>query len=241
MRLKHKLVAGAIAILAAGGAAPALAQQAAGVSVGNLGYRLIDLTPDDGIDPWIGLNSYATLAYAQVYDQEGNEIDGTRIDRFGTAGFDNDYASLHVDAREAQASIQLTLHSGWGYAAADRSFRFILSPNTQVVFSAEADMWARPEAPGVSWPTAIAELHGSLHGINDGERFTSAFHLTDGSQQGTLSVTAASQGEWVDGYLAFNAYAVAESHAAPVPEPASAAMLLAGLGWVVSACRRQRR
>ena len=241
MNLKRNLAAGALAILTASIALPALAQQAAGTTVGHLAYRLVDLDPDDGIAPWIGLNSYATLAYAHVYDQEGNEIAGSEIDRFGATGFDNAYASLHANAGADTASVALTLHSGWGYADASRSFRFLLSPNTQVDFSVDADLWASPEAPGVSWPTAIAELYGSLHGIDDGERFTSTLRLTDGRQHGTLSVTAASQGEWVDGYLAFDAYAVAESHAAPVPvpEPETSAMLLTGVVLLSIARRRK--
>ena len=229
MNVKKKLAAAAAAILTALTALPALAQQAAGSTVGHLRYELVDLAPDDGIDPWIGVNSYTTLAHAQVYDQEGNEIAGAEIDRFGAAGFDNDYASLHADARDDAAGVLLTLHSGWGYAAANRSFRVLLSPHTQVVFSVDADLWARPEAPGISWPTAIAELYGSLHVTEDDEGFHSSFRLEDGVQHGTLSATASSEGDWVQGYLAFDAYAVAESHALPVPEPETSAMLLGGL------------
>lgn len=227
--MKPLLAACAIALATMALPGPAMAQQTAGVTLGHLDVRLIDLAPDDGIDPWIGLNSYATLAYAHVYDQEGNDIAGTQIDRFGSTGFDNAYASLHAQTGADAASVLLTLHSGWGYVSANRSLRFLLSPNTQVAFSVDADLWARPEAPGVSWPTAMAELYGSLQGFNDGERFTSTFRLEDGMQHGTLSVTAASQGEWVAGYLAFDAYAVAESHALPVPEPETSMMLLGGI------------
>jgi len=241
MTRKSALAACLIALLAAAPASPALAQQAAAVTLGQLGYRLVDLAPDDGIDPWIGLNSYATYAYAHIYDQEGNEIAGADIGHAGSAGFDNDYASLHAIVADDAASVLLTLHSGWGYVSANRSVRFLLSPNTQVVFDVDADLWASPEAPGRSWPTAMAELYGSLHGINDGERFTSTFRLEDGVQHGTLSVTAASQGEWVDGVLAFDAYAVAESHALPVPEPETSAMLLGGLTVLALVRRRKRR
>ncbi len=228
------------AALSAGAAAPALAQQAAEVTVGQLRWELVDLAPDDGIDPWIGVNAYATQSYASVYDQEGNEIDGVRIDAYGATGFDNGYASLHADTRADTASAMLTLYSGYGYVSANRSFRFTLAPNTQVNFYADTAIWAAAEAPGVSWPTALAELYGSLPGYNDGERFMQTFRLEDGTYQGTLSVTAASQGEWASGYLALDAYAVAESHAAPVPEPASAAMLMGGLGVVGALARRRR-
>lgn len=231
----------AASILALAGtclAAPALAQHTAGVTVGQLRYELVDLTPGDGIAPWISLDTYATQAYANVYDQQGKEIDGTRLDGFGTAGFDNDYASLHVDASQDLAGVLLTLHSGYGFAASDRAFRFTLSPGTQVNFYVDADMWAVAEAPGQSWPTALAELYGSLPGFNDDEQFLSRFRLEDGRQRGTLSVTAQSQGEWVTGRLAFTAYAVAESHAAPVPEPRAFAMLLGGLGVLLAGRRR---
>jgi len=241
MKLKPALTACAIALLAVAPATPALAQQAAGVTLGQLGYHLIDLAPDDGIAPWIGLNTYATHAYAHVYDEEGNEIAGTDIDYFGSTGFDNPYASLHAHTTADAAGVLLTLYSGWGYVSANRSLRFLLSPNTQVEFNIDADLWARPEAPGMSWPTAIAELYGSLDGFNDGERFTDAFRLEDGVQHGTLSVTATSQGEWAEGRLAFDAYAVAESHAVPVPEPETSMLLLTGAGLLAIAGRRKNR
>ncbi len=241
MKLKPLLAACAIAVSTAALPGSALAQQTAGVTLGHLDVRLIDLAPDDGIDPWIGLNSYATHAYAHVYDQEGNDIAGTDIDRFGSTGFDNAYASLHAQTGADAASVLLALHSGWGYVSANRSVRFLLSPNTQVDFSVDADLWARPEAPGVSWPTAMAELYGSLQGFNDGERFTSTFRLEDGVQHGTLSVTAASQGDWVAGYLAFDAYAVAESQALPVPEPQTSMLLLSGLTALALVKQLRRR
>jgi len=241
MNVKQKLAAAAVAILTASIALPALAQQAAGTTVGHLAYRLVDLDPDDGIAPWIGVNSYTTLAHAQVYDQEGNEIAAAEIDHFGAAGFDNAYASLHADAQDDAASVRLTLHSGWGYTAANRSFRVLLSPHTQVVFSVDADLWARPEAPGVSWPTAIAELYGNLHVSEDDEGFHDSFRLEDGERHGTLSVTASSGSEWMNGYLAFDAYAVAESHALPVPEPETSVMLLGGLGLLAFVGQRRQR
>jgi hypothetical protein len=240
MTLQHLLLAGAMALAVL----PAGAQQAAATTVGNLRYQLIDLAPNDGIAPWIGVNSYATLVHAQVYDRIGNEIAGAAIEHLGSAGFDNDYASLHADAQEDGAHAQLTLYSGWGYAGANRSFRFLMSPNTQVVFSVDADLWASPEAPGLSWPTAIAQLygslHGSLHGIDDDQGFDSIFHLEDGAQHGTLSVMATTQDDWAEGYLAYEAYAVAESHALPVPEPETSAMLLGGMVMLALAGRLRR-
>jgi hypothetical protein len=239
MSMKHILTA---AFLAGGigAAAAAGAQQLAGVNVGQLRWELVDLAPDDGIAPWIGVNGYATQSYASVYDQDGNEIDGVRIAQYGTTGFDNGYASLHANAQPDAASVLLALHSGYGYVSANRSFRFTLSPNTQVNFHADAAMWAAPESPGVSWPNALAELYGSLPGYQDGERFAQTFRLTDGTLNDTLTVSAVSQGEWSNGYLALDAYAVAESHAAPVPEPATYGMLLGGIAVLAVAGRRRR-
>lgn len=230
MKLKPALTACAIALLAVAPATPALAQQAAGVTLGQLGYHLIDLAPDDGIAPGLVWGSSAGLAYASVYDQDGNEIATVSTDRPGSVGFDNGYASAQATVIGNTASMLLTLHSGYGFASANRSFNFTLSPHTQVVFNVDADLWATPEAPGLSWPTALAELYGSLRGMDSGDwAFATRAQLEDGSQHGILSVSAISQDDWVDGYLAFNAYAVAESHALPVPEPETSAMLLGGL------------
>lgn len=229
MNLRRTLAA---AVIAAFCTAPALAQQAADVTVNHLGYQLIDLAPDDGIAPslaWTG--DAAPLAYAHIYDQDGLEIDGVQIDTFGTAGFDNAYAAMQVDAQSDAAHIRLDLYSGYGFASSNQGFHFTLSPHTQVVFSSEADLWAAPTPAPHDNLTALAELYGSLHleGDQDGA-FSTQARVDAGSEHHTLSVTAASQDAWVDGYLAMNAYAVAESHALPVPEPQTSAMLLCGIG-----------
>ena len=239
MKMKRTLTAALLSALTIGASAPLLAQQAAGVTVSQPLYRLIDLAPDDGIAPGLVWGSSAGLAYASVYDQDGNEIATVSTDRPGSVGFDNGYASAQATVIGNTASMLLTLHSGYGFASANRSFNFTLSPHTQVVFNVDADLWATPEAPGLSWPTALAELYGSLRGMDSGDwAFATRAQLEDGSQHGTLSVSAISQDDWVDGYLAFNAYAVAESHALPVPEPATSLMLLAGMGLLGLVRRR---
>lgn len=235
MKMKRTLMAALFSALAA----PALAQQAAGVTVSQPLYRLIDLDPDDGIAPGLVWGGSAGQAYASVYDQDGNEIAAVSTERPGPVGFDNAYASAQASVTTNTASMLLTLHSGYGYAGANRSVNFTLSPHTQVIFKVDADLWARPEAPGQSWPTALAELYGSLRGIGSGDwTFATRAQLEDGSQHGTLSVSAVSQDDWVDGYLAFSAYAVAESHALPVPEPKAWFMLLGGLALLAVARRR---
>lgn len=237
--MKRHLTAALVLALAAGSAAPALAQQHAIATIGLLRTTLVDLAPEDGIDPWIGLVRDSVLATGQVIDQQGNPIDAVQTERFGIVGFDDDYASIHAGNLENVASALLTLTSGWGFADATQRFHFLLSPNTQVVFSVNATLRARPEAPGVSWPTALAELYGSLDGFNDGERFSSQLRMEDGDQNDILSVTASSSGGWAEGRLAMEAYVVAESHALPVREPAPLAMLLGGLG-LLAALRGQR-
>lgn len=243
MNPRRTLAAALIAaIIAAFCTAPALAQQAADVTVNHLGYQLIDLAPDDGIAPslaWTG--DAAALAYAHVYDQAGLEIDGVQIETFGTAGFDNAYAAMQVDAQSDTAHIRLDLYSGYGFASSNQGFHFTLSPHTQVVFSSEADLWAAPTPAPHDTLTALAELYGSLHleGDADGAFYTQA-RVDAGTEHHTLSVTATSQDAWVDGYLAMNAYAVAESHALPVPEPQTSGMFLCGLA-LMGLLERKRR
>lgn len=238
MNLRRTLAA---TVIAACCTAPALAQQAADVTVNHFGYQLIDLAPDDGIAPLLTWTSDAALAYARVYDQQGLEIDGVQIDALGTAGFDNPYAAMQVDAQGDAAHIRLDLHSGYGFASSNQLFHFTLSPHTQVVFGLDADLWALPTPAPHDTLTALAELYGSLHleGDEDGSFITQA-RVDAGSEHHTLSVTAASSDTWVDGVVSMNAYAVAESHALPVPEPQTSAMLLCGVGLLGVFLRNRR-
>jgi hypothetical protein len=239
--MQRTYIAAILTTLATGAAAPALAQQAAEVTLDHLAYRLVDLAPDDGIAPSLTWTSDTTLAYTHVYDQDGNEIDGRQIEALGTAGFDNGYATMQVDAQADAARVQLGLASGYGYADTNRSFHFTLSPNTQVIFSADADLWASWDQSAHSTVSALAELYGSLRGVGDGDwTFNTRAQVDQGSQHGSLTVSATSRDAWIDGYLAMNAYAVAESQALPVPEPASGAMLVGGLGLMAAFMRRRR-
>jgi hypothetical protein len=223
-------------------AAPALAQQSAEVSAGHLAYRLVDLAPDDGIAPLLSWTSDSFLAYASVYDRQTQLIDGVQIETAGSSGFTNDYASARVDAQGDAAHIRFDLASGYGYASSNRGMHFTLSPHTRVVFDLDADLWASADPAAGSLPTAMAELYGSLHGMGDGDwTFSTRAQVDGGSQHGTLSVSALSQDAWVDGYLAYSAYAVAESQALPVPEPAPGAMLAGGLALLALRARRRHR
>lgn len=239
---REKSIAAILALLAATAAIPALAQQAAEVTVRHLDYRLVDLAPGDGIAPALTWTSDAVQAYSHVYDQQGIEIDGVQIDAFGSSGYANAYASARVDAQADAAHIRFDLASGYGFASSNRGFHFLLSPHTQVIFSADADLWASPTPEPHATLTALAELYGSLHLDGDGDwSFNDRAQVDAGSRQATLSVSSTSQDAWVDGYLAYSAYAVAESHAAPVPEPASSAMLMGGLGLMAAWMRKRRR
>lgn len=230
-----------LAALLFSAAIPALAQQSADVTVGHLGYRLLDLAPDDGIAPLLTWTADSVLAYASVYDRQTQLIDGVQIEALGSSGFTNDYASARVDAQDDSAHIRFELASGYGYASSNRALHFTLSPHTQVVFDLDADLWASADPAAGSLPTAIAELYGSLHGIGDGDWTFSTRALTNGgSQHGLLSVSAVSQDAWVDGNLAYSAYAVAESQALPVPEPAPAALLAGGLTTLAAFMRRRQ-
>ncbi|QJD99312.1 PEP-CTERM sorting domain-containing protein [Massilia forsythiae] len=242
----------AAAILAAGaftGAGPALAQSTpmpyvAGASVGNFSYRLVDLAPDDGIAPWIGVSPYTTSGYAHVYDQEGNHIDGADIDAPGDAGFANDYAAARFGIGAGATEASLSLYSGYAYASANQDFRFMLTPHTEVVFSADALVWAAHDpAAEHDTATAIAELFGSLRNVgdDDGLAFSTSSQVTQDTRAEWLSLSVHSGDDWAVGHVTMSAYGVAESHALPVPEPAMPAMLLGGMGLLAVAGRRYRK
>lgn len=248
MTLQSRLASAILAASALAPLSPALAQDdpphySTGALVGNVTYKLIDLAPDDGIDPWIGLNTYSIDAYAHVYDQQGNHIDGFDTGALGTASFANGYAAAWTQLREDGVQAGLELFSGYGYASANKDFRFTLAPHTEVTFSADATLWAlHGVVPEHDTVTAIAELFGSLRGAGDedGVPFSTRLQIAQDNSAGTLSLSVRSGDDWALGHVTISAYGLAESHALPVPEPAMPAMLLGGMGLLAVAGRRYR-
>jgi hypothetical protein len=225
-----------LAALLFAAAAPALAQQSVEVTAGHLSYHLIDLAPDDGIAPQLNWTSDSSLSTARLFDLQGNITDYIQSDNGSSIGLTDGSTSAHVDVQGDTSHIRVDAAGGYGEAYSDRGFFFTLSPHTQVVFDLDIDLWASVN-PAADWlPNAMVTLDGSLQG-NDWF-FAVRAQTSGGSLHGPLSVSAVSQDAWVDGAVGYEAYAVAEAPALPVPEPAPAALLMGGLG-VLAAWKRR--
>jgi len=248
MKIRHCLaLAGAILATAA---VPASAQSIAGAFVGNLSYQLIDLAPDDGIDPSITFTG-ATSSFAASFlfsDPFFTNVSATST----ASGTDTSDAFLSTSDGIAIAvgspfavSASTTMFSNSGATLAQSTMDFILSPNTRVIFTVTASVNALHDFTEGGLGTALASgvLYGQISnsssaGITD---FSSSVFSTLFAEDRTLSAVVDSQGLEATGWLGMQAAAQSSSFAAPVPEPASLGMLAAGLGMLTGLGRLRRR
>jgi hypothetical protein len=249
MKLQRGVAAIGFAAAALTAAGPASAQSTASAFVGNLSYQLIDLAPDDGIDPYLTFTgSTTTFAHASLYSDTTftNVIDDSQSSGadFSTANVSNPNgtadSSASPDAVIANTSI--TGNSGWTLAQGISDF--ILSPNTRLIFTVTASVDAEPDFTenGLGYAFAGALLYGEV--ANDSSDGTTSFSSGTFSlflrEDRTLSAVVDSQAFETVGWVGIQAQAESLSLASPVPEPASVGMLAAGLGLLSGLARRRR-
>jgi hypothetical protein len=143
-------------------------------------------------------------------------------------------------------------------ALASINGQFTLTANTLLVVTGMASVSAvtTPDyLVNVGFEQAVVSAQGKISGTNGGNVQSSSFTLSEnvcnayncgtgaGSDSGLMNLSFANYGaQMATGNLYFNtdAYAYSTVMAAAVPEPASAAMLLAGLGAMGLMARRRR-
>jgi len=233
----------AAVLAAAVTAAPAaLAQNSASATLRNFTYELIDLTPDDDSLPSITFDGAFGFSQAVLYSIEGNLLGYGGTEVFGSGGFANNWGSGSGFVTNDAVGGQLKVYSGIGIAISENLVNFVLSPNTRVIFSALSDVAAfyDPDTAAAYGSTAML---GELLDSNGGAslQFSSTMPLAYGHNSGMLSVTANSAGSYASGWISMQSETVVLSVAAPVPEPVSAALMLAGLGLVRAVARRHAR
>lgn len=240
MAWKRVVLAAGLAALAAGAAGNALAQSTADASLGNLSYRLIDLNPNDGITPSLSLSPNNATGFGGQTDLNGNTISDQSRNTLGTLTYDNNYGRGLIEIQDDLVHVLTQADSGTATGLASRVFNFTLSPNTEVIFSADASV-AASSSGARDYGDAEALLFGEIdHGQNTWTYFNSQIQTLQGSEQTVLSVAANTGAGWTHGTIGLLADGFAFSNAQPVPEPASTGMLGCGLGIVAAFLRRRR-
>jgi hypothetical protein len=233
------LLAGALlagALLAAAlpaAAADSPASASASASIGSFSYKLVDLTPDDGQTPSLTLSPWSSAPFANIYSDTGYRgaqlvLDFRHDDGDVRAQYGADVSSAGIRLQEAHAAIGIADRSG--RADASTFAYFTLSPNTRLAFLAYATGSVATDAGNEAY--AAAGLYGKRFAGSttpETDIYDSLLVNRPGSQQHWVEVDVDSGADPVSGYMTVFASVAASNSAAPVPEPAHAAMLLAGL------------
>jgi hypothetical protein len=246
MNLKSALTAGALAACAALATGTAGAQQTATASLNNFQYHLIDLNLSDGITPYIsfgpGSSAHAGAYLFDNFDQTFPAVTQDVLFSHGEVLATNANGTAHAFsfADQVHSDVQIDYLSGLA-----RSFTtqgFTLSPNTLLVFSADASVessFGREAGAGY----AMAQLSG---GYNVSDTNTANFLSSllsnpgEGLDTATLSTAITSGNAELTGWVEYSTEANAVSYVSPIPEPASLGMLVAGLGVLTGFARNRR-
>jgi len=224
--------------------APVAAQSSALASFSELSWSLVDLNPNDGIDPSINFNVNFPGVQKFVGRAETFVLDNGAAPKFTAQSGDVASSSASSLSRIANASVSdrtlgasggaqnndgLYSASSWLMLNIDFDPRksgkmFELSANTAVTFAALADIATTGGASAEVWLLAGSDLRSWR---NDGQQLL----------QATFSNTTNASGL---GFVNGNAH-VDFGLTAPVPEPETYALMLLGaftVGWVTKQRRR---
>jgi hypothetical protein len=238
------LAAGAMVLAAA---APQAAAQISGSgSITDFRYELTDLAPDDGVAPWITLREIDVNEYAAVFGnnrREGYPIDSDSHMGLGAAAAETAYGSAYATVKNSLLRVTMNGHYGAYYTAVNKSILITLSPHTEATFSAMTDavLFAGAEPSDVN---VTFEMNGGVKSEESTDpssitTFVLRRYAQWGSTVGQMSGSLFAQDHPASGEV--NLLIDANARAlAPIPEPASWTMLLAGLGLLAGAGRRAR-
>ncbi|NHZ92004.1 PEP-CTERM sorting domain-containing protein [Massilia sp. CCM 8733] len=209
------------------------------VQVRQLSIEVIDLRPDDGVAPVVEFGRpYVTSRVAYSVDLEANDP----FLQYGYGALEHTWTvGAAQTSTEPTALTASTVYHG--PALSNRSIHagntygvsFSLSPHTAVRFSAAVDLTASPPDA-----TALASSVAIFSGQLEEERFIySSFNsyyssVDNGTGTNLFSRTLQTGEHRGTGGFTFWANAYAGIYGVPsMPEPATYAMLLAGLGLVL--------
>lgn len=208
-------------------------------------YTLTDLDPNDGISPNLTLTApnywIATAAYpdGSGYPDPVNIISQPGISYITTA---TGYAVASYDDFNASSVVMVNEHAPQHASNVITQWHFALTPNTAVTFTSFGAIHA--EHAGDLTTDAYAQLFAAYLPSPSAPYETylddSLYAYYGQNQSRELNVTLSSGVSELDGRVGLGTTAYGQSVAAPVPEPATYAMLVCGLVAIGYAKRRTK-
>lgn len=228
------LLAGALALTCCTAHANSVDARA---SITDFHYELVDLDLKDGISPsiiFLGAEVAQFSLGGQLKDQRDDYGATSVLQQFGAANSFADATSSFAASRYAvDGSFPLQFAAG-----SRNTLLFRLSANTELRLSASGAVQV-DDVPG-DLSSATIWIDAALGNLTAADYSTYSQHLATsaGSREVALNGSVYSGGAWQSGHITMWARTQAIALASPVPEPATYAMLLAGLGLL--AYRRRK-
>lgn len=242
-------------------------------TLSNITWTLQNLHPDDSIPPSLlittnggnqaGANHYSTLFETHSSGGNGtigdasataNLVAGQTASATVTTGVAGQLPLLALSAQGSTVASAPAHFARFDAAATSWGWAFVLSPHTQVIFSASSSLHAEMTGGGAEasfghtalW-VALQPGEGVPSAVEDMAFVSMVTPSAPGRQSSLGNVSVRfdnASGDSVTAYLSATANAYGETLAPPVPEPAGWAMLLAGLGvigaWGLPSSRRMQ-
>lgn len=223
----------------------------ASAEVTGLSYQLIDLDPTANITPGISFTeridsiSYYDNSSGNIDYQESMDFSPTSITRsFGSASTTADRGNWRAAARFDLATPYFQLFSAQNFYGVD----FELTPSTGLLLLANVALTAA-HAGASTRSEASARMFGYLNFVGneafEGSDFNDRVGIESGSRAYYLSGYLHSGTDALQGTFGIDTVATATFYgAAPVPEPQTYTLLLAGvglLGWLTRRAGRRQR
>jgi hypothetical protein len=246
-------------------AAPAAATSSASASLTDITITLIDLDLSDGIAPTLTWTYEGSYSYAQVqsdsesdYDSDSAAAHFAATSAMAGLPFGSASASTGAGVGAASGSASGPSYGGYGYFSANGQplyGSFSVTPWTGVIVSGSFEgMAATTVGDNAEYAKAYGQLwiqlaveNGNDYHYTYRQAYASCEWVGDScvadsdSYAGSIRLTYANlSSDTVDGWMGVDVSAYGGSMA-PVPEPQTHLMLLAGLvgvGWVVGRRRR---
>lgn len=241
------------AMLLAGIAGGAHAVSAsANIDYSTFSFAVIDTDPTDGVTTTLTFDNGSSYAGIWLNNWKSNVFSDSQGTLNPLPAINGSYNAANGgttalnSGNTLQADANLNFATGGVYQLATDSSKahsFTLNGPGAVVFRVNYTIGASDSNVGDSfYAYATAGLYGSVN-YSDGNDsyFGSNKTQSNGSQNGTLKASFYSDGSSANGYVWAQASARVGQDVAPVPEPSEYLMLLAGLGVVGAAVRRNRR